>query len=51
MKHLDSVPKPAVKETARAARNGDILGYARVQTAKQLGIGRAKVYRITKGPG
>ncbi len=30
MKHLNSVPKPAVKETARAVRNGDILRYARV---------------------
>ena len=32
---LKSVPEPDVKETVRAARKGDILGYARVSTADQ----------------
>jgi DNA invertase Pin-like site-specific DNA recombinase len=35
MKPLKSVPKADVKETVRAARKGDILGYARVSTADQ----------------
>ena len=35
MKPLGSVPEPSVKETGRADRKGDILGYARVSTADQ----------------
>ena len=35
MKPLKSVPKANLKETVRAARKGDILGYARVSTADQ----------------
>ena len=37
MKPLTSVPEPDVKQTARADRQGDILGYARVSTAGQDG--------------
>ena len=33
--HLKTAPEANVKETARAARNGGILGYARVSTADQ----------------
>ena len=35
MKPCGSVPESDVKETVRAARKGDILGYARVSTADQ----------------
>ena len=35
MKPPGSVPKADVKETGRATRKGDILGYARVSTADQ----------------
>ena len=35
MEHRKTVPEADVKETGRAARRGDILGYTRVSTAEQ----------------
>ena len=35
MAHPETVPETNVKETGGTARNGDILGYARVSTAAQ----------------
>ena len=35
METFKSVPESSVKETAKATRNGDILGYARVSTTDQ----------------
>ena len=35
MEHRKTVPKADVKETAKTARSGDVLGYARVSTADQ----------------